>query len=210
MIALHKGFDTAFQRPLILHVAFSVIFYIIQILMQAIPKSHNWDYHAHLINALNLVISTFYETCVAEQILFSSMSQWLSSNTDCRYITNALFYQLQNLCMYSTTVIRNIVLYRSSNSEEPIDIYIIRNKTYFANLCVLDFPFSLMTVILNVSRENPTTSLGSLYQCSVILRFQKFFLMFVCNFLCTSLCPLSLVLPLGATEKNLTPSCTKP
>lgn len=66
MIALHKGFDAAFQRPLILHVAFSVIFYIIQILMQAITKSHNWDYHAHLINALNLVISTFYETWVAE------------------------------------------------------------------------------------------------------------------------------------------------
>jgi len=35
---------------------------------------------------------------------------------------------------------------------------------------------------------------------------KKFFLMFRWNFLCFSLCPLPLVLPLGTTEKSLAPS----
>ena len=50
---------------------------------------------------------------------------------------------------------------------------------------------------LNTSREaDSTTSLGSLFQCSVTLRGKKFFLVFSWNFLCFSLCPLPLVLSL--------------
>ena len=60
--------------------------------------------------------------------------------------------------------------------------------------------------VLNVSREgDSTTSLGSLFQCSVTLRGKKFFLMFSWNFLCFSLCLLPLVLSLGTTEKSLAP-----
>ena len=41
--------------------------------------------------------------------------------------------------------------------------------------------------VLNISREaDSTTSLGSLFQCSVTLRGKKFFLMFRWNFLCFS------------------------
>jgi len=58
--------------------------------------------------------------------------------------------------------------------------------------------------VLNTAREgNSTTSLGSLFQCSVTLRGKKFFLMFRRNFLCFNLCPLPLVLSLGTTEKSL-------
>jgi len=61
--------------------------------------------------------------------------------------------------------------------------------------------------ILNTSREGEsTTPLGNLFQCSVTLEEKKFFLMFKRNFLCFSLCPLPLVLPLGTTEKSLAPS----
>ena len=61
--------------------------------------------------------------------------------------------------------------------------------------------------VLNISREgDSTTSLGSLFQCSVTLRGKKFFLMFRQNFLFFSLCPLPLVLSLGTTEKSLAPS----
>ena len=50
--------------------------------------------------------------------------------------------------------------------------------------------------ILNISREgDSTTSLSSLFQCSVTLRGKKFFLMFRRNFLCFSLCPLPLCHP---------------
>ena len=53
----------------------------------------------------------------------------------------------------------------------------------------------------NISREGDSTaSLGSLGQGSVILRGKKFFLGFSWNFLCSSLCPLPLVLALGTTE----------
>ena len=55
----------------------------------------------------------------------------------------------------------------------------------------------------NISREGDSTaSLGSLGQGSVTLRGKKFFLMFSWNFLCSSLCPLPLVLSLGTTEKS--------
>ena len=61
--------------------------------------------------------------------------------------------------------------------------------------------------VLNISREGVSkTALGNLFQCSVILRGKKFFLMFRWNFLCFSLCPLPLVLSLGSTEKSLAPS----
>jgi len=48
-------------------------------------------------------------------------------------------------------------------------------------------------------------NLGNLFQCSVTLRGKKFFLTFRWNFLCCSLCPSSLVLSLGTTEKSLAP-----
>ena len=45
--------------------------------------------------------------------------------------------------------------------------------------------------VLNISRGgDSTTSLGSLFQCSVTLRGKKFFLTFRWNLLCFSLCPL--------------------
>ena len=57
--------------------------------------------------------------------------------------------------------------------------------------------------VLNISREGEsTTSLGSLFQCSVTLRGKKFFLMFRRNFLCFSLCPLPLVLSLGTRNRS--------
>ena len=66
---------------------------------------------------------------------------------------------------------------------------------------------TLSRQVLNISREgDSTTSLGSLFQCSVTLRWKKFFLIFRRNFLCFRLCPLPLVLPLGTTEKSLVPS----
>jgi len=50
--------------------------------------------------------------------------------------------------------------------------------------------------VLNISREgDSTTSLGNLFQGFACLRVKKFFLMFSWNFLCFSLCPLSLPLP---------------
>jgi len=61
--------------------------------------------------------------------------------------------------------------------------------------------------VLNISREgDSTTSLGSLFQCSITFRGKKFFLMFSWNFPCFSLCPLPLVLLLGTTEKSLASS----
>ena len=61
--------------------------------------------------------------------------------------------------------------------------------------------------VLNISRErDSTTSLGSLFQCSVSLKVKKFFLMYRWNFSCFSLCPLPLVLSLSTTEKSLAPS----
>ena len=60
--------------------------------------------------------------------------------------------------------------------------------------------------VLNISREGDSTaSLGSLFQVSITLRGKKFFLMFSWNFLCSSLCPLPLVLSLGTTAKSLAP-----
>jgi len=65
--------------------------------------------------------------------------------------------------------------------------------------------------VLNISREgDSTTSLGSLFQCSVTLRGKKLFLVFRWNFLCLSLCPLPLVLSLDTTEKSLAPSSRHP
>ena len=65
--------------------------------------------------------------------------------------------------------------------------------------------------VLNISREgDSTTSLSSLFQCSVTLRGKKFFLISSWNFLCFSLCPLPLVLSLGTTEKSLAPSSRHP
>jgi len=58
--------------------------------------------------------------------------------------------------------------------------------------------------VLSISRGgDSTTSLGSLFQCSVTLRGKKFFLMFRRNFPCFILCPLPLVLSLGTTENSL-------
>ena len=55
--------------------------------------------------------------------------------------------------------------------------------------------------VLNVSRVgDSTTSLGSLFQCSVTYTEKKFLLKFKWNLLCSSLNPLPLVLPLVVTE----------
>lgn len=60
--------------------------------------------------------------------------------------------------------------------------------------------------LLKISKQGEsTTSLGNLFSCSVTSTV-KYFLMFRWNFLCSSLCPFSLVLALGATEKCLSPS----
>jgi len=70
---------------------------------------------------------------------------------------------------------------------------------------------TLSRQVLNISREgDSTTSLGSVFQCSVTLRGKKFFLMFRRNFPCFILCPLPLVLSLGITEKSLAPSSWHP
>ena len=70
---------------------------------------------------------------------------------------------------------------------------------------------TLSKQVLNTSRVGDSAnSLGSLFQCSVTLRVKKFFLMFRRNFIFFSLCPLSLVLSLGTTEKSLAPSSWHP
>ena len=70
---------------------------------------------------------------------------------------------------------------------------------------------NLSRQILNISREgDSTTSLGSLFQCSVTLRGKKFFLLFRRNFLCLSLCPLPLVLQGLPTSRKLPPSQLDP
>ena len=48
-----------------------------------------------------------------------------------------------------------------------------------------------------------TTSLGSLFQCSITLTVKKFFLIFVWILLCPSLKPLPLVLPTGCHREEL-------
>lgn len=53
-----------------------------------------------------------------------------------------------------------------------------------------------------LQRSNSTTSPGSLFQCSLILKEKDFFLIFRWT-LCYSLCLLSLVLLLGTTERSL-------
>ena len=58
--------------------------------------------------------------------------------------------------------------------------------------------------VLSISREGaPATSQSSLFQCSVTLTVKKLFLMLRWNFLCSILCSLHFVLPLGNTVKNL-------
>jgi len=59
--------------------------------------------------------------------------------------------------------------------------------------------------VLNIFRGDPTTSLGSLFQCSVALTVKVFFLMYVLNFSWCSFCPLILILLLHATEKSPAP-----
>ena len=60
--------------------------------------------------------------------------------------------------------------------------------------------------VLNISREaDSTTSLGSLFQCSVTLTIKKFFHILQ-SFLCSSFRPLLLILLLCTTEKRLASS----
>ena len=56
--------------------------------------------------------------------------------------------------------------------------------------------------VLNISREDSTTSLGSLFPGSVTLKVKKLFLVFRWNFLCSSLRSLHPVLLLGTTERS--------
>ena len=63
---------------------------------------------------------------------------------------------------------------------------------------------SVSTCALNISIEgDSTTSLCSLFQCSVILTVKKLFLRFIWNFLYSSFRPLLLVLSLRTTYKQL-------
>jgi len=58
--------------------------------------------------------------------------------------------------------------------------------------------------VLNTSCEGDSSvCLGSLFQCSITTKVKSFFLMFRWNFLCSSMCPLPLVLSLGTAEKSL-------
>ena len=50
--------------------------------------------------------------------------------------------------------------------------------------------------LLNASRGDSTTSLGTPFQCLITLTVKGFFLIFSWNFLCSSFCPLSPVLSL--------------
>ena len=59
--------------------------------------------------------------------------------------------------------------------------------------------------VLNMSKGDSTTTLGSLFQCSITLT-AKFFLMFIWKPLYSCLCPLPLVLSLGTSEKSLASS----
>ena len=62
----------------------------------------------------------------------------------------------------------------------------------------------------NMSKISFTSSLGNLCQCSIICTAQKCFLVFRGNLLCFSLCPLLLVMVLGAAERSLAPSFLDP
>ena len=65
--------------------------------------------------------------------------------------------------------------------------------------------------VLNISIEgDSTTSLGSLFLCSVSLTVKMFFHMFVWHFLCSSFRLLLLVLSLHTTEKSLASSTCLP
>lgn len=64
-----------------------------------------------------------------------------------------------------------------------------------------------MSRLLSISKEgDPTISLGNLCQCSHTA--QKCCLIFRGNLLCSSLCPLPLVLSLGTTDTSLALSCS--
>jgi len=62
--------------------------------------------------------------------------------------------------------------------------------------------------LMNISRERGyTTTLGSLFQCSVTLTIKKLSCIRVWkNFSCCSFCPLHLALPLHTTEQSLASS----
>ena len=65
--------------------------------------------------------------------------------------------------------------------------------------------------IWSVSRQGDSTaSLGSLFQCSVILTVKKFFLLLRWDFLCSSLYPLPLVMLLGTTKMSMASSFWHP
>ena len=64
--------------------------------------------------------------------------------------------------------------------------------------------------VLNISRGDSITSLGSLFQCSVTLTVKKFLGTLVQNFLCSSLWPFPFVPSPQTTEKRLAvKGCTK-
>lgn len=56
--------------------------------------------------------------------------------------------------------------------------------------------------VLNFSRGDSTTSLGSLFQCCITLTVKKFFLVFIWNFPCSNFCLFPLVLSLDTTKKS--------
>lgn len=64
--------------------------------------------------------------------------------------------------------------------------------------------------VLEVSKEETPQHLSSLHWCSITHTVTKYFLKFRQHLLCSSLCPLSLVLSLGNTEKSLSLSSLHP
>ena len=64
-------------------------------------------------------------------------------------------------------------------------------------------PVAVSEYLQRRRHDNPTTSLGSLFYCSIILKGNNFFLMFRWNFPYSSFSPLPLVLSLGTAETSL-------
>lgn len=65
----------------------------------------------------------------------------------------------------------------------------------------------MFRLVLNVSAEGDSmAALCSLLQYSVTLTVRSFLLIFRWNLMCFSLCPLSLAMSLGSSEKSLCPS----
>jgi len=115
------------------------------------------------------------------------------------------FKQLQLICILAFFRYRITDCLRlERTSESQLVQAPCSSRTTYSQL-----PRTVSRWLLNISKEGDSTaSLGNLCQCSVTAK--KCFLMFRGNLLCLSLCPLPLVLSLGATEKSLALSSLHP